>query len=361
MPVVIDADTHICEPEAMWEYLPKELYARRPILTRFPSDTVFGDRNATWVIDGAMIPRPGKGGMSLATPTASDFGRSRTDISVACREITDPQARVADMDRLGVDLQIVYPTLFLVYVTDDVELETGLSQAYNRYLGAASEKSNGRMRWVIVPPLRSIEATIAELRWGKEHGAVGVFMRGVEKDLMLDDPYFFPVYKEAETLGLPIVIHVGSGCPSWNSLFIQERHASFARGRMLPTIAFRDLTQNAVPAQFPNLRWGFIEAGASWVPFVFHNLQLPVKDEPTLRGPELFASCNFFIACEGDEDIPYLARYIGEDHLVVGSDYGHTDPSTQGAMVVSFRDRKDLTPGLADKILGANAARLYGL
>jgi predicted TIM-barrel fold metal-dependent hydrolase len=70
---------------------------------------------------------------------------------------------------------------------------------------------------------------------------------------------------------------------------------------------------------------------------------------------------NIFVACETDEDIPYLARHIGEDHLVIGSDYGHTDPSTQASMVASLRSRDDYPPNLAQKILGANPARLYGL
>ena len=44
-------------------------------------------------------------------------------------------ARVKDMDRLGVDVQVIYPTLFLVYITDDPELDTALSKAYNSWLG----------------------------------------------------------------------------------------------------------------------------------------------------------------------------------------------------------------------------------
>jgi hypothetical protein len=32
-------------------------------------------------------------------------------------------------------------------------------------------------------------------------------------------------------------------------------------------------------------------------------------------------------ACEADEDIPYLGEFIGDDHLMIGSDYGHNDPA----------------------------------
>ena len=38
------------------------------------------------------------------------------------------------MDRLGIEIQVIYPTLFLVYLTDDAELEIALCKAYNRWM-----------------------------------------------------------------------------------------------------------------------------------------------------------------------------------------------------------------------------------
>src|SRR5581483_3208442 len=87
MAYVLDADTHICEPAAMWDLLPQEFYRRRPVMAKLPSDTLYGGRNAVWVIDGNIFPKPaGKGGCSLATPCQTDFGLARTDIEIANRE-----------------------------------------------------------------------------------------------------------------------------------------------------------------------------------------------------------------------------------------------------------------------------------
>ena len=36
---VVDADTHIAESEAMWSYIDKEAYPRRPVLAKIPEDT----------------------------------------------------------------------------------------------------------------------------------------------------------------------------------------------------------------------------------------------------------------------------------------------------------------------------------
>jgi predicted TIM-barrel fold metal-dependent hydrolase len=91
-----------------------------------------------------------------------------------------PALRVKAMDDLGVQTQVVYPTLFLVFLTDDAALEIALCKAYNRFVSEACSKTGDRLRWIAVLPLRSIEASLEEMHWAKEHGAVGLFFRGLE-------------------------------------------------------------------------------------------------------------------------------------------------------------------------------------
>ncbi len=360
---VVDADTHIAESAGMWDLVDGDIRARRPVFFSITNDTLYGPRNGFWLIDGNIFPKPlGKGGFRLITPSQTEWESKRTDLQIACREMTDVPARLADMDKLGIEQQVVYPTLFLVYVTDDPELETALCRAYNRFQAEACAQSGGRMHWVVVPPLQCMQESVAEIRRGKEAGAVGVFFRGMEGDRTLDDPYFFPVYQEAEALGLAICIHTGAGCPRWADIHYIERSASFAQSRILPPIAFRNLVANRVPQQFPKLRWGFIEAGASWVPYVLHAIKRARDDKDwSAYGPELFEENNLFVACEADEDIPYLTRWIGEDHILIGSDYGHNDPSEEAQLVATMRARDDLSQGALEKIFSENPRRFYGL
>jgi predicted TIM-barrel fold metal-dependent hydrolase len=60
-------------------------------------------------------------------------------------------------------------------------------------------------------------------------------------------------------------------------------------------------------------------------------------------------------------DIPYLMQYVGEDQLIIGSDYGHNDPSEEAQLVATMHARGDLSTRALDKIFGDNPARLYGL
>ena len=148
---VVDADTHIAEPAAMWKLIDEKMAPRRPVLVGLPEDTWFGERNALWLIDGNNFSKPaGKGSYRLVTPSAQKAERVRGDIAIASREVADVKARVKDKDRLGVDVQVIYPTLFLVYITDDSELDTALSKAYNSWLADGCAKSNGRLKFVKV-------------------------------------------------------------------------------------------------------------------------------------------------------------------------------------------------------------------
>ena len=199
MTSVLDADTHVAEPPEMWSYLDPEWYPRRPVVVEVPEDTLYGTSDRMWLIDGQIFPKvAGRGGNLLVTPSAQSRFRDRGDVKA--RELLDLALRYEDMATMGVDAQVVYPTLFFAYLTHDAAYEVALAKAYNRFMADVWAKSEGRIQWVVVPPLRDVDSTIKELQFGRENGACGIFFRGIEGDRTLDDPYFFPVYEEAESL-----------------------------------------------------------------------------------------------------------------------------------------------------------------
>ena len=48
-----------------------------------------------------------------------------------------------------------------------------------------------------------------------------------------------------------------------------------------------------------------------------------------------------YVTCENSDDIAYIVREAGEDCLVIGTDYGHTDTSSDVDAIKVFRDRAD--------------------
>ncbi len=369
---VVDADTHIIKHEGIWEFMDRELYSKRPVLLAGPSDTLYKGANGFWLIDGSIVPKPaGKGSVAMANP-ASDNEKARVDIDQDVRELTNPVARIRDMDARDVDIEVIFSTLFITHLTDDADLEVALCRAYNRYMANACKDSGGRLQWVAVPPLRSIEDSVMEINIARENGAAGVLFRGVEGDRSLAESYFFPVYAEASRLDMPICIHTGAGSPGLSQVFDRTVSHNLPHVRALPMFAFRDLVAHKIPERFPDLRIGFIEAAASWVPYVIHHLrrsskapaqwlgggETPKDDE---WGPKMFRDNRLFVALESDEDIPYLLNFIGEDNVLIGSDYGHQDQSRDVGVVATLKAREDLSATTKEKILSANPRRFYGL
>src|SRR5262249_32133294 len=123
--------------------------------------------------------------------------------------------------------------------------------------------SNGRMRWVVVPPYLRMDKALEEIRWAKEHGACGILKMGTEHNRNAADSYFFPVYEEASRLDLPICMHAGSGDPEAVSPVSPRLHT---------ISACIDLVGGGIPERFPKLRVGWIECSASWIPFMWQDM-----------------------------------------------------------------------------------------
>ncbi len=120
------------------------------------------------------------------------------------------------MDKMGVDMQVIFPTFFIRYNTNNADAELALTSAYNRWLAGKCAQSNGRLRWAAVLPFLSPERAIEELRWAKDNGACGIFKRGFDLNRPVTDPHFFPVYEEASELDIPLCIPPDIPCPDPN-------------------------------------------------------------------------------------------------------------------------------------------------
>ena len=357
---IIDADAHVLETERTWDYMLEAERSMRPRIVPTPNDPSSGGES--WLIDGTAIGK------------ARNVGYE--DTSKESREMADIKARLKHMDELGTDVQVIYPTLFLMEATDKPEINTAMRRSYNRWLGERCMYSGGRLRWVCMPPLQNMEATVEELSWSKAHGACGVLKKGDrEAGKYPADPYFDQLYAEAETLDLPICLHTGSGIPDFSPAR-EFSHGQFMRTKAAAINGVLGLIVHKIPDRFPKLRIGCIEAGSMWTPFVAYDLkrqQLRQQGRETvgvLGIPELKIVANVFrdnrvyVTCQVDEDLPYIIQTVGEDNLMVGSDYTHRDPS----MEIEFRkilqeraDKGEIPQSAIQKILYDNPKAFYAL
>ena len=359
---IIDADTHIDETEATWEYLRDFEQEYKPT-TQYPSRVDPAKPPVRyWMVDGHRQMR-----------FIRDDQNTRT--TVETRELLDVQKRLRDMDEMGTDVQVLYPTLFLMEATTNPEVSTALRRSYNRWLADRCAESKGRLRWVCLPPLMNIEETIKELQFAKDHGACGILKKGdLEAGKWPADKYFSPMFEEANRLDLPICVHIGSGTPDFVSA--QEFSlGSFMRSQ-LPTVhAFHTIIRHRLPQKYPNLRFGIVESGCSWIPFIAWELKRRMEKAFDGAGSfsrfarytlssDLLKDNRMYVTCQVDEDLPYILKVAGEDNLMCGSDYTHRDSSMEYEFPRLLReraDREEIPQSAVNKILYDNAKRFYGL
>ncbi len=360
---IIDADTHIDETDDTWEYMESADSALKPS-TSYPLNPDPKLPPARyWVIDGRRQIR---------------FVRSDKDsgTTVETRELLDVTARLKHMDQLGTDTQVIYPTLFLMEATEKPEINVAMRRSYNRWLSDRCSQSGGRLRWVCMPPLQNMDVALSEIQWAKEHGACGILKKGDrEAGRYPADSYFEPLYAEAEKLNLPICIHTGSGVPDFSPAR-EFSHGQFMRTKAAAINGVVGLILHKIPQKFPALRIGCIEAGSMWAPFVAYDLRrqqfrqqgresTSVLGVPTIElASNVFRENRVYITCQVDEDLPYILKWVGENNLMIGSDYTHRDPS----MELEFRkelqaraDKGDIPQSAVQKILYDNPKAFYGL
>jgi predicted TIM-barrel fold metal-dependent hydrolase len=346
----IDADAHVFETPATWSHLEENERQFTPRIVK----QVFGNErhglagnvwSHYWLVDNSV--------RALESNINTEIDKSQ-------RDLEDVGARIAHMDELDVDVQVIFPSLFLHPFTRNLAMELALTRSYNRWMADIWQQGQGRLRWVAVPPVLQIDKARDELAFARDHGAVGILMHGIEQERFLSDPYFFPLFEKAGELGLAICVHAGYNSFDYQQIF--RGAGGMVEFRFPVVAAFHNLMMKDIPGKFPDVRWGFVEAGAQWVPMVYQDLKVRYRDLLQQNLPDdFFEAKNVFITCQADDDVPYILKYTGENALVIGTDYGHSDHAADLDAFQAIRADSNIPPSAVPKILGENARRLYAL
>ena len=340
---IIDADAHVLETERTWDYMRESERSMRPRIVATPGDSASGGES--WLVDGTTIGKARNVGHE--TPKES-------------REMDDIQARLKHMDELGINVQVLYPTIFLRPFTRRPEVELAVTRSYNRWLVDIWKQAPERLCWVAVLPLLSMDKALAEARFAKENGACGIFMRGLEGDKRVSDSYFFPLYEEAGRLGLPVCIHSATGSFALHEYFIDE--CGFNKFKLAVVGSFHSLIFNRVPEKFPTTKWAFIEVSSQWVPYAIHDFARRFERQGrAVDKTAVLRKNKIWVACQTDDDLPYVLKYSGDDMLVIGTDYGHNDTSSEILALRKLKEDGAVPPQVVNKILNENPRALYGL
>lgn len=408
---VFDCDSHVVEPPAVWdEYVPAK--ERAWVKTQFcfhtDSDLLFingrvvpaaRERSNAAEVGWARWDKKEVGKLTPGTPEwKAKFGRV-----LGCR---DPHARLKDMDALGTDQVMLFPTWFVrLALCRDPKAAEILARAYNDWVHDYCAPDRNRLFPCAVLPLQSVEASIAELRRIAKLGFKAAAVRPCYWNGRYPTlPEFDPLFREMEALGVVLAMHTFPSrealTPDWAKRMAEARGTSgqgllftdeavvYSPGQFVSNItAAMDPSIDASETlgfvmeamtwvttvvmtgwldKFPTLKAAVLESNASWLPLIlarssnFSNLFAFQRNNRPIKDPVESFGQRCYIGFESDEFLVYRLWDLFKDIAIWSSDYPHHDAEDAWDGLYHMEEYK-VPEDVQKKMLGENARKLYGI
>ena len=364
---VLDTDSHQMEPPNIWtDYIDTQYRDKAPRV-----GDIGGGKQGMLVEDEAVTKQTGSYPMD-----SKEFHAASVKAMKRFKTTRDSgfsaEARIHDMDKEGVDAQVLYPTVggqILGKPFKDTELVAAVCRAYNEwsleYCGIASD----RLCMAAMLPIQDPVLAIEEAQRTAQKGASCFYVRPnpVQGRNLYHESYE-SLWTALEELNKPVCIH-DSGSPYWPSF--GERMDTHTSGHIIAhpfeaMVAMMSLIWYGVIENHPNLKIVHVEADAGWLPYWLQRMEQHWgfsgnAEHPALKKrPTEYFKSNFIVACRGDEmTLPSVCQLVGDDYISFNTDYPHPDGTWPQGM--ANLEEQPLPEASIRKIFWDNAAPLFGL
>lgn len=375
---VISADSHVNEPEAAWERIPKGLREKGP---RFVQDPP-GKKGLFMVFDGYEPDPVG------ATFTA---GKKRAPGSIreAVENFTwdrwrgpwEPNARLGDMDLDGVEVEVLYPSMgrnLYGLRQDEGLLQQAGMRSYNDWLADYARVSPQRLIALALLSGTDVDWSIEEMERSVRNGHKGVMLpSGLPDGLTYADPRFEPLWAAAEDLDVPVHYHINivqgadrTKARQQASSLQQIGRRVIRRSTLEALDLLSDLTFGLVLDKHPRLRVVLAEYDLSWIlPFMTKmdsGVRRARSENPDAANMSMLPSeavrRQVFITFQEDPAGIAGAQALGlMDNCLWASDYPHGGSTWPDSLEAIRAQTANLDAASTRKILWDNASKLYHL
>jgi len=310
------------------------------------------------------LVRGAPGHAEWATADAAGMGEASRQVNAAQFEtlfpkLTSVAVRLADMDTMGVDLQLVSPSPTQYHYWAQPNLADRIAELQNdtvsALLAAHPDRFLGLGTVTLQHPVRAAEQLTALMR---DRGFKGAQISTLVAGRDVSDRIFDPFWAAADRLGAVIFIH------PWGTTLgnrLAQHYLMNTVGQPLETaICLSKLIFDGTLERHRQLR--IIAAhGGGYLPLYAGRSDHAYAVRPDASGcgyapSEQLRRIWFDSVVHDPEQLRQLIERVGDDRVVIGTDYpfdmGHYDPSGLVAR---------LSPERQCKVLGANAAALLGL
>ena len=361
-------------PADLWETrLPASLRDRAPHIAE-------RDGQAVWICDGKVWgtwggKKPETGDTRTVKPIYNAFDRGGI-FDQSQRRPAVAELRLQDMDRDGVESQVIFGPIFQIS-TEDPALREACYRVYNDFLMEFCAAAPNRLIGVPMLP-ETPQTALAELqRLVAEGGVRQVNLMIAQIKPKLDDPAWEPLWQALGDSGIIL---------SWHITVFGVPPGSRAAGKAASVFAntkgfldnflepFVDLFAWGILERHPKLKMVMAEAGTGWLPWLVQELDYrywrlwEAKEfwadkggkELETKPSELFKR-QIYATFQEDYAAMALIPFFGEGHLLWASDYPHPDSVWPNSRAAIDRQMSGLSPDMRQKLTYDNAAKLYGL
>ena len=364
---VLDTDSHQMEPPNIWtDYIDSQYRDKAPRI-----GDIGGGKQGMLVEDEAVTKQTGSYPMDskeFHTASVKAMKRFKTTRDSGF----SAEARIDDMDKEGVDAQVLYPTVggqILGKPFKDTELLAAVCRAYNDWSLEYCEIAPDRLCMAAMLPIQDPVLAIEEAQRTAQKGASCFYVRPnpVQGRNLYHESYE-SLWTALEELNRPVCIH-DSGSPYWPSF--GERMDTHTSGHIIAhpfeaMVAMMSLIWYGVIENHPNLKIVHVEADAGWLPYWLQRMEQHWgfsgnAEHPALKKrPTEYFKSNFIVACRGDEmTLPSVCQLVGDDYISFNTDYPHPDGTWPQGM--ANLEEQPLPEESIRKIFWDNAAPLFGL
>jgi len=382
---VVDIDSHVYEPIDVWERHLEPAYrvaARSAFLYEVDAHGL-----ETIILNGRRVRSLRRSGINRQAcwkpgMTPEQIGALDPEETHAITAgAHDAKARLRDMDAMGVDRALLFPTLFAEHfpLVENADVAWALARAYNDWLLEFSRADPRRLVPVAILPMQDTSFAVRELERIAALGVKAVFIRPVFfAGRYPNHPSYDPLWRRLEELDVAACIHPspGSTNPEWTCAgpFVERtatnlrigHNVAEASGPFMDTSTF--LTAIAFYGHmeiYPKLKLTIVHTGASWVPLALEKAETYLWLFSGIRDVSLEPEHVFF-------DRPSLVSFDSWESPVArmpdvfgrvaawGSRYPNHDTGTVEEARATL-DRYGVDDATVAGYLGGNALRHFGL
>lgn len=276
--------------------------------------------------------------------------------------MVDMDDRLAVLDAMGIDFQVVAPPPFQCYYSLPLEHAVKGSRMVNEGIAGFVAKRPDRFAGLGTVPLQDAAEAVKELDYCvNELGFKGVEILTNVHGAELSAPQFAPFWKRAEELGALVMIHPNGF--THGDRFHDHYFSNVIGNPLETTIALHHLIFSGTLERMPDLKILAVHGGGylpSYSGRIDHAWGARKDSHSDLPNPptHYLRKIYFDNVVFTPHQLEYLVKVYGADKIVMGTDYPYDMCDYDPVEHV-------MSAGLSDedraKVAGGTAARLLGL